>query len=108
MVMLLSSLFPRRHRIALRSKVNQIRRLYVERFRSYGPPQLADALCKIGVQRGDTVVLHSAFEPVHGFEGTIEDLTNVFLEAVGPEGNLLMVSLPYRTSSLEYLSKAKP
>ena len=52
-------------------------------------------------------MLHSAFEPFHGFRGTIEELTNALLEAIGPEGNLLMVSLAYGSSSLEYLKNLK-
>jgi len=52
-------------------------------------------------------MLHSAFGSQYGFRGTVDDLTNVFLDAIGPEGNLLMVSLPYRSSSLQYLTNLK-
>jgi len=76
-------------------------------FRSYGPAELAECLRWVGVQPGDTVLLHSAFSAHFGFKGSIEDLTKVFLDAVGPTGNLLMVSLPYRSSSLDYLSTLK-
>jgi len=34
-------------------------------------------------------------------------LTDVFIDAVGPDGHLLMVSLPYRSSSFDYLKKLK-
>ena len=76
-------------------------------FRSYGPDELAECLRAVGVRRGDAVLLHSAFSAHFGFEGSIEDLTRVFLDAVGPTGHLLMVSLPYRTSSLDYLGTLK-
>ena len=83
------------------------RRIVVRLFFSYGAPELVRAIRSMGTKPGDSVMLHSAFEPQHGFRGTSEEAIDAFLEAVGPEGNLLMVSLPYRTSSLEYLSRGK-
>jgi aminoglycoside 3-N-acetyltransferase len=79
------------------------RRTFVRAFRSYGPTELAACLALLGVRQGDCVLLHSAFAPHYGFVGSIDDLTDVFLRAVGPQGHLLMVSLPYRSSSLGYL-----
>ncbi len=52
-------------------------------------------------------MVHSAFEPRHGFRGTTDDLIEALLEAVGPDGHLMMVSLPYRSSTLDYLAKGK-
>ena len=91
----------------LRSLQRRSRRLFVRLFRSYGQDELLAALRATGIQPGDSVMLHSAFEPQHGFRGTSEQVVDTFLEAVGPQGNLLMVSLPYRSSSLEYLLKLK-
>jgi len=79
------------------------RRLAVRMFRSYGPAELIAALRAAGVSAGDSIMLHSAFDPDHGFLGTSSEVTDAFVEAVGPQGTLLMVSLPYRTSALEYL-----
>lgn len=98
---------PRSYKVGLKSRILELRRLYVRTFLSYEPKQLTDCLRSLGVRSGDSVMLHSAFGPHYGFRGTIEQLADVFLDTVGPEGNLLMVSLPYRTSSLQYLSKLK-
>ena len=65
------------------------------------------ALRAVGIQPGDSVMLHSAFELHHGFRGTSQDAIDAFLGTLGPQGNLLMVSLPYRSSSLDYVSKLK-
>jgi aminoglycoside 3-N-acetyltransferase len=96
---------PRRH-------TNRLRRFYlgavsslVSTFRSYSTESLLASLRSLGVHDGDSVMLHSSFDPDCGFKGTIADLTDTFLEAVGPTGNLLMVSLPYRTSSRKYLDQ---
>ena len=94
----------RRYRLWLKAKVLQARQRFVRAFRSYDRTQLLEALRALGVREGDAVMLHSSYKPTHGFVGTIEQLTDAFLEAVGPQGHLLMVSLPYRTSSLNYLA----
>ena len=94
-------------KLALKAKFLEARKVFVKAFMSYSPDQLLLSLRSMGVQSGDTLMLHSAFGAHHGFRGTVEELTNVFLEAVGPGGNLLMVSLPYRSSTLDYLSHSK-
>jgi aminoglycoside 3-N-acetyltransferase len=83
------------------------KRLFIERFFSYGALELESMLRVIGVTTGDTVMLHSAFGGSSGFRGSPKELTDVFLRTVGPNGNLLMVSLPYSSSTYEYLRKLK-
>lgn len=97
----------RSYRRQLKARVQRIRALLVRVFLSYGETELLATLRKVGVKPCDALMLHSAFNSSHGFRGSIEQLTNVFIDAVGPEGHLLMVSLPYRTSSHAYVSKAK-
>jgi aminoglycoside 3-N-acetyltransferase len=91
----------------LRAAHRKARRAAVRLFRSYDSAGLVRALHRVGIQPGDAVMLHSAFEPHHGFRGTSEDAIDAFVKALGPAGHLLMVSLPYRSSSIEYLSKGK-
>ncbi len=98
---------PRAHKLWLKARLLQARKRWVKTFRSYGDDELLQALQALGVQAGDSVLLHSAFGDDHGYRGTIDQLIQVFLKAVGPEGHLLMVSLPYRTSSIQYLSTLK-
>lgn len=101
--MLLLSRLPRPWKVWLRAHYAEAEAWYVRLFRSYDANRLTTCLHSLGVCTGDTVMLHSAFGARYGFGGTIDDLTRTFLEAIGPSGNLLMVSLPYRSSSLDYL-----
>jgi aminoglycoside 3-N-acetyltransferase len=78
---------------------------FVDAFFSYDSGDLEKALHKLGLQLGDTVLVHSSFNPYSGFQGSPEELIDAFLRSIGPEGNLLMVSLPYSTSSISYLQK---
>jgi len=97
----------RRLKLAVKARLVEMRRRYVEAFMSYEPPALLSALRRLGVNEGDSVMLHSGFAAHHGFHGSIEALTQTFIEAAGPTGHLLMVSLPYRSSSLQYLQTLK-
>jgi aminoglycoside 3-N-acetyltransferase len=97
----------RRFKIAVKARLVDWRRRYVEAFRSYDPADLLQALRRLGVRDGDSLMLHSGFVAHHGFRGSIDALTQTFIEAVGPRGHLLMVSLPYRSSSLQYLQSLK-
>lgn len=82
------------------------RRLFIKRFLSYGSRELETLLRALGVTSGDTVMLHSSFA-FSGFRGSPKELGDVFLRSVGPNGNLVMVSLPYSSSSYEYLQERK-
>jgi aminoglycoside 3-N-acetyltransferase len=101
------SRIPRAQKLWLKARLNAARVLWVRSFRSYDAARLQLALRELGIRAGDAVMLHSSFSAQHGFKGSIDDLTRAWLDAVGPGGHLLMVSLPYRTSSYQYLGKLK-
>lgn len=105
--MSLARLLPRDTKLALKARLKQARAWYAQTFRSYGRPELLRALRELGVKPGDTVMLHSAFSREHGFRGSAAELIETFIEAVGPEGHLLMVSLPYRNAALDWLESGK-
>ena len=90
-----------------RALLRRTRRLAVRLFASYDSPELIEALRRLGIRPGDSVMVHSAFEPHHGFRGSSADVIDALLAAVGPEGTLLMPSLPYSTSSQQWLDKGK-
>ena len=94
-------------KVALKSRWIDLRAGFVKRFLSYDARELRIALRQLGVRDGDVLMLHSAFAQHHGFSGNIEQLTDAFIEALGPRGHLLMVSLPYRSSTLEYLQRVR-
>jgi aminoglycoside 3-N-acetyltransferase len=77
-------------------------RLVARTLFAYSPEQLEKALAAIGIAPGDTVMVHSGFRPTSGFTGTPTDAIDAMLRAVGPEGHVLMMSIPYRGSSQRY------
>jgi aminoglycoside 3-N-acetyltransferase len=69
---------------------------------AYSPSALESAIRALGLGAGDTVLVHSGFRRRSGFTGTPADVIDCLLRIVGPEGHLLMMSIPYRGSSQRY------
>ena len=103
----MTSLSLRSTKLALKSRLARLRSWYVRTFRAYEPAELLRALRGLGIRPGDTIMLHSAWSAAHGFRGSIDDLIDAFVEAVGPQGHLLMVSLPYRNAALDWLQSGR-
>jgi aminoglycoside 3-N-acetyltransferase len=97
----------RRAKLVLKSRWLDLRARFVKVFLSYDARQLRAALHRLGVREGDALMLHSAFGRHYGFDGTIEQFTDTLIEVLGAHGHLLMVSLPYRSSTLEYLQRLR-
>ena len=68
----------------------------------YDKNQLTAKLEQLGVSTGDSLMVHSGFDHFTGFDGTPEDVIAVLQRVLGPEGNLLMMSMPYGGSSQRY------
>ncbi len=101
------SALPRPFKLALKARWKQTHVWIAQTWLSYDSRQLLAALRSLGINSGDSVMLHSAFSPVHGYRGTSDALTDVFIEAMGPTGHLLMVSLPYRSASIDYIQAGR-
>lgn len=77
------------------------------RFCSYARDDLENALRRLGLSAGDTVLVHSAFKYDSGFRCEPQDMIEALLAVVGSGGHLLMVSMPYLGSTYEYLRHVK-
>jgi aminoglycoside 3-N-acetyltransferase len=97
-----------RQKLSLKSKYNKMRISIINTFLSYNSDMLKNKLREMGIQETDTLLVHSNFNPDSGFKGSPLDMVNALVELVGTEGNLLMVSIPFRGSSYDYLKLNKP
>jgi aminoglycoside 3-N-acetyltransferase len=93
---------------AVKTRLNKFTRFLADSLWSYDTEALKKALRRIGISETDTVMVHANFNPASGFKGAPQDIVNALVELVGRAGNLLMVSIPFRGSAYEYLSKNKP
>jgi aminoglycoside 3-N-acetyltransferase len=84
-------------------KYLQIR--FVRQFRAYEYAELVEALSMAGIQSGDHLMLHASSGPEFGFEGSVGQAIDAFIEVLGADGTLFMVSMPYGSSTMEYLER---
>jgi aminoglycoside 3-N-acetyltransferase len=104
---IVSALATERQRRFLRKHVSSARTAFMRRFRRYDADALRAALRGLGIAATDTLLVHANFRSDNGFRGAPHDLVSALLQAV-PEGNLLMVSQPFRGYALDHLLKGKP
>jgi len=96
-----------RQKRALKARVNKAKLRLVTTFRSYDATALIAALRGMGISESDTLLVHSNFEPLSGFKGSPNDVVDALAGFVGREGNLLMVSIPFRGSAYDHLALGK-
>lgn len=65
--------------------------------------RLKNDLLKLGIKKGDSVMVHISLSKVGYVEGGAEAIVDVLLDAVGDEGNLLMPAFAHHTFSKYYL-----
>jgi len=71
-------------------------------FRAFTPADLKSALLELGVAPGDVVMVHSAFDSFLGFQGGPVDAIRTLQEVVGARGTLMMPTIPFRGTAVEY------
>ena len=103
----LLSKLPATQKSQLKGFIFDTKRRFVRKFLSYGADELETGLHSLGVQSGDTLMVHSSFDSFCGFRGSPKELIDVLLRVIGTSGNLLMVSLPYSSSTYAYLQNLK-
>lgn len=84
---------------------NRLRTAYVDRFHAFTPADLLAALRGLGVQPGDVLCVHSAFERFVGFRGNVKDALEVLQGAVGKQGGVMMPTQPFNGTVIDYVRK---
>jgi aminoglycoside N3'-acetyltransferase len=77
-------------------------RAYHQKFCAFTPTHLKGALLQLGVVPGDVLMVHSAFDRFLGFQGGPVDAIRTLQEVVGASGTLLMPTMPFRGTAIEY------
>ena len=75
---------------------------YHETFCPFTPADLKSALVKLGVAQGDVLMAHSAFDRFVGFRGGPVEVVRTLQDVVGPGGALMMPTIPFRGTAVEY------
>ena len=86
----------------LRGSYRKTRTRYVRWRYRFTRADLLAALHQVGITSGDSVLVHSAITGFEGFEGRVPDIINVFQEALGSAGTLLMPTLSMSGTAIEF------
>ena len=101
------ALVPKGPKERLKGWRKRLRLVYVRRWRAFGPDDLLAALRRLGITPGDVLMVHSSFDRFAGFSGKPTDVLRVLQDAVGPTGTLLMPTLPFTGTAVEYVSRGE-
>lgn len=71
-------------------------------FWAFTPADLERALLQLGVAPGELLMVHSSFNSFRGFQGGPADVVRTLQQVVGPGGTLLMPTVPFRRTAVEY------
>lgn len=66
--------------------------LYHRKFTAH---ELADELLRMGLKPGSVVIVHCAMNNFYNYQGTVDEIIDEILRAIGPEGTLCMPAFPY-------------
>jgi aminoglycoside 3-N-acetyltransferase len=83
----------------------RLRLAYVRRWHGFGPDDFMAALRRLGVRSGDLLVVHSAYDRFAGFSGKPSDVIRVLQDAVGATGTVLMPTLPFTGTAVDYAAR---
>src|SRR2546426_1189882 len=86
----------------IKRSLKRLVRGYHRRFRAFTPADLKSALLELGVVSGDVLMAHSAFDTFLGFQGGPVDAIRTLQEVVGARGTLMMPTIPFRGTAVEY------
>ena len=89
-------------RTGLKAFAKRARARYIRTFHSFGPAELAQVLHRVGLREGDSTLVHSSFDAFEGFDGKPSDVIEVLKEAIGPRGLLMMPTIPFSGTAIDW------
>lgn len=87
----------------LKTRLKQLRRLYHDSFHSFSVDDFSRSVAALGVGAGDILLVHSSFDAFAGFNGKPTDVISTLQNLTGPEGAVLMPTLPFGGTAVEYV-----
>ena len=102
-------MFPENSRIVkagIKKRLKILRLAYARTFHRLTPEALLLHLQRIGIRPGDLLLVHSSYDSFAGFTGTATDVIDVLQKSIGPNGTLMMPTLPFTGTAVEYASRS--
>ncbi|MFT5721793.1 MAG: aminoglycoside 3-N-acetyltransferase [Motiliproteus sp.] len=77
----------------------RIKQLLCRTLWKFSVDDLVKHLKKQGLGTGDTLIVHASWRPDSGFNGNPAEMIRALKQVIGPEGLLVMTSMPYQNES---------
>jgi aminoglycoside 3-N-acetyltransferase len=90
-----------------KSSLKSLRIAISRKSRGFSKQDLFNSVRRLGVAPGETLFVHSSFDAFTAFLGRPADILVVLQEAVGSRGTVLMPTLPFRGSAVEYVRQRR-
>jgi len=87
----------------IKGKLKSIHLGYVRRQYAFSSSQLQTFLSKLGVKDGDVLLVHCSMQGFESFEGKATDIISVLKNSVGKAGTLLMPTMSFTGTAIEYV-----
>jgi aminoglycoside 3-N-acetyltransferase len=87
----------------LKNLRSELRHIYARIFYPCDAAMLLASLKGLGINQDDTVFVHSSYNAFRGFNGKPSDVISALENAVGPGGTILMPSMPFTGTAIEYV-----
>jgi aminoglycoside 3-N-acetyltransferase len=91
----------------IKSSVKNLRIAVSRRTRGFSKQDLVNMLRRLGVVAGDTLFVHSSLDQFSAFLGKPAEVIAALQESVGPTGTVLMPTLPFQGSAVEYVRQPR-
>ena len=98
---------PKTKRI-IKGQIKSLRLRYVRWRYAFDANQFHDFLHDLGLNKGDVVLVHSSYNSFEGHTGTPVEIIKTLQSTVGDEGTLLMPTMPFSGTALDYIQNGKP
>jgi aminoglycoside 3-N-acetyltransferase len=92
----------------LKRRLKHLRWRYIQRFHRFDKEQLKRSLRELGIRKGDVVLAHIAYDRFEGYRGGPLSVIGVLQEILGSEGTLLMPTMPFGGSAVDYVRTQPP
>src|SRR5262245_49521807 len=90
---------------AIKRQFKQAWLRFVRTNHAFSRQDLLSGLRKLGVRQGSVLLVHSSFDQFTGFDGTATDVNRTLLESVATPGTVLMPTLPFSGTAIDYVSR---
>src|SRR5690554_3160679 len=69
--------------------------------KKYTADDLVSEMCKMGMEKGSVVFIHSSMTEFYNYKGTANELIDKIIEVIGEEGTLMMPAYPKVTKKFD-------